>query len=91
MTVRELLARMDSRELSEWAAYYGMSPWGPERADLRAGVVAATVANCLSDKGSFKPSDFMPKYGPPQEFAVPKSAEELKAAAMQFVRKPGGK
>jgi hypothetical protein len=89
--VRELLNGMDSRELSEWLAYYGINPWGPERADLRAGVVAATVANCLSDKGGFKPSDFVPKYGPPQEFAKPKSMEELKAAAMHYVRKPGGK
>lgn len=79
--MRELLARIDSRELAEWAAYYGLNPWGEERADLRAGVIASTVVNSLSEKGGFKPSDFMPKYGPQPE-EKPKSMSELKSAAM---------
>lgn len=88
MTVRELLSRIDSRELSEWRAYYGLNPWGPERADLRAGTIASTVANCLTDKG-FKPSDFMPKYGPvPEE--KPKTMQQLKDAAMKVALMMGG-
>lgn len=61
MTVRELLGRVDSRELTEWVAFHNLHPWGEERADLRAGIVASTVANCHSTKGTFKPSDFMPR------------------------------
>ena len=89
MTVRELLARIDSRELSEWQAYYGINPWGPERADLRAGVIASTTANCMSERGGFKPSDFVPKYGPQPE-DEPKTPEQLKDTMMLFNGMIGG-
>jgi hypothetical protein len=40
-----------------------MEPWGEERADLRAGIVAATIANLFRRKGrTLKPRDFMPKF-----------------------------
>ena len=62
-TVRELLGRIDSHELSEWQAYYTLDPFGEERADLRAGIIASVIANVNRDpkKGPpFKPSQFMP-------------------------------
>lgn len=66
MPVRELLARTDSRELSEWQAYAQIEPFGDLRADLRAGIVAATVANTARDRKKrrqpFKPEEFMPKF-----------------------------
>lgn len=64
MTVEELLGRISSRELSEWQAYFETDPFGEERADLRAGIIAAIIANIYRKKGAkpFKPSDFMPKY-----------------------------
>ena len=61
MTVRELLARVDSLELAEWMTFYGESPFGDERNDLQAGIIAATIANVNSSKGkAFQPIDFMP-------------------------------
>lgn len=61
MTVQELGERMNSQELSEWLAFDRISPIGDERADLRAGIVASTIANCNRTKGDpFKPQDFMP-------------------------------
>lgn len=63
MTVRELLGRIDSRELSEWAAYYSVEPFGDFRSDLQAGIVASTLANCnrtSNSSRSFNPTDFMP-------------------------------
>ena len=61
MTVEELQGRMSSREFSKWLAYYGEWPFGDERADLRSGIVASTVATGLSAKKKrFRPSDFMP-------------------------------
>ena len=45
MTVRELLARIDSKELSEWMAYYELNPFGTVRDDLQAGIIASTIAN----------------------------------------------
>ena len=55
---------MSSREYAEWMAYYRLEPFGEERGDLRAGVVAATVANVNRDpkvRGEpYSPRDFMP-------------------------------
>lgn len=65
MTVRELLTRIDSRELTEWAAFFGLEPWGTEVEDWRAGMVASIIANTNRDpkkqKKPFEPKDFMPK------------------------------
>ena len=49
-------------------AYNAIEPFGEERADLRAGIVAATTANVWRGKKdkAFKPTDFMPYYKPPQ-------------------------
>tara|TARA_R100001463_G_scaffold129363_1_gene188245 strand:- start:572 stop:823 length:252 start_codon:yes stop_codon:yes gene_type:complete len=61
MTVREMLARIDSLELAEWMVYYGLDPFGNERTDLQAGIIASTIANANSAKGkTFQASDFMP-------------------------------
>ncbi|WP_246216892.1 DUF4035 domain-containing protein [Paraburkholderia panacisoli] len=59
--MRQLLANLDSAELTEWLAYDRIDPFGQSRADLRAGIVAATVANYgnreLRERA--KPSNFM--------------------------------
>jgi len=69
MPVAEMLVRISSRELSEWAVYYDLEPFGEERADLRAGTVAATMANTSRRKGRrpYKPADFMPRFGPRED------------------------
>ena len=69
MTVRELLARIDSKELSEWMAYYEVNPFGSVRDDLQAGIIASTIANVNRGKNdkSFTPSDFMPYMDKPQQ------------------------
>jgi hypothetical protein len=62
-----------------WMAYYSIAPWGEERGDLQAGIVASTVANCMGrGKGqpAFNPEDFMPKFSKSE--AEPMS-EERKA------------
>ena len=53
---------MSSLELSEWLAYSRIEPIGREqRADLRAGIIASTVANSQRVKGTaYKAQDFMP-------------------------------
>ncbi|MFA5161866.1 MAG: DUF4035 domain-containing protein [Elusimicrobiales bacterium] len=65
MTVSELLSRVSSRELTEWQTYYELEPFGEDRADLRAGIVASTVANVSRKSGTkpYKAQDFMPKFG----------------------------
>src|SRR5437879_9524104 len=64
-TVGELLARIDSRELSEWKAYerlYG--PLGPSRDDQLMAILAATTRNSFISRESdaVTPADFMPDW-----------------------------
>lgn len=60
---------MDMTELREWAQYERLEPWGPDRGDLRAGIIAATIANCHRDpkrrSTPFAPKDFMPEFDAP--------------------------
>jgi hypothetical protein len=61
MTVARMLAEISSAELTEWQAYYDLEPFGDMRGDLRAGIVASTIANVMGDpKKPMSPSDFMP-------------------------------
>lgn len=61
MTVRQLLESLDSREITEWLAYDQIEPFGPQREDLRTGLICSTVANhSLSPpRQPVRPSDFM--------------------------------
>lgn len=69
---------MDSRELSEWIAYDQLCPFGEERADLRMGILASTIANVNKSRKrkAYRPQDFMPKFRPE---SGPKSWQEIKA------------
>ncbi|MCH8189083.1 MAG: DUF4035 domain-containing protein [Proteobacteria bacterium] len=53
---------LSDTELHEWMAFYRLEPFGDERADLRAGIVASTIANVNRGKRgrAKKPTDFMP-------------------------------
>ncbi len=66
--VDALLDELPARALAEWQAYYLVEPWGEERADLRAGIVASTVANVHRDpkQAAFEPADFMPQFAEPE-------------------------
>lgn len=58
--------QMPASRLVEYMAAYQISPWGDERADLRAGYVAATQYNVNRQRGqrSLKVSDFVPDFKP---------------------------
>ncbi|MCS7159473.1 MAG: DUF4035 domain-containing protein [Gemmatales bacterium] len=51
-------------ELSTWLAYYSLEPWGEDRADLRAAIVASVIANAnrSSDTPPFELWQFMPDF-----------------------------
>lgn len=100
MTVRQLLASIDSVELTEWMAFERLEGFGSLVDDLRIGQVAATVANVNRDSKArpqpFRPSDFMPQLGaeldrhqagmaPPVASADPKARSAM-LAAMLFGR-----
>jgi hypothetical protein len=60
MTVEELLARISSRELTEWAAFeLEHGPIGLERGDWQA----AQVAQAISGDGKTKLSDIVLRWG----------------------------
>ena len=58
-----LLAELSSRQIGEWLAYFQLEPFGEERADLRAGIIAAANANLWVKGRKLRPADFMPKIG----------------------------
>ena len=57
-----MLESMTPDQMVEWMVYESLEPFGDVRADLRAGIVASTIANVHRDPKrtrAFKPSDFM--------------------------------
>jgi hypothetical protein len=72
----EELDQMPAAEYVEWARYYNDEPFGEVRADLRAGIIASTVANAMRGKGgrARKPMEFMPIVRKQQEQDVPQVA-----------------
>ena len=85
-----MLARISSRELSEWAAYEKLTgPIGGARSDLQAGIIAATVANSQRGKGqkALRPDDFIPAWDGGRRTMTP---EEMFAAAVKATTAMGG-
>ena len=64
MSPRKMLGKLTVRELHLWAARWEMDPWSEERSDLRAGIIASTIAEVSRSKKHkstpYKPMDFMP-------------------------------
>ena len=50
-------------------AYFSIEPFGPAREDYRAGLVAATVANCAGSKKVLQPTDFINIYQQPKSMS----------------------
>ncbi len=84
MTVGELLNRISSRELSEWQLYFEYDPFGGERGDLQAAIVASTVYNMLRGKDAkvANPADFMAKFGPEEQKEQQPWEQQLKIVEM---------
>jgi hypothetical protein len=60
-----LLSEIPARILSEWQEYASLEPFGEERGDWRAAMVASTMANIHArkkGKPAYKIEDFMPKF-----------------------------
>lgn len=66
MSVKRAMREIDSAEFAEWMAYSYYEPFGPEREDQRAGMIAALIANVNRDpKHRAEPydvEDFFPRY-----------------------------
>lgn len=92
-TVRELGERLDAAELTEWLAFYALEPWGTHPADVRAALVAATIANVNRGKGqrAYKVRDFLPRWD--ERAPRQQRPEEIEATLMAWAeaqrRRPG--
>ena len=80
---------MPSAELAEWQAFYVIEPFGPIRDDVRAGRIAATVANTIPrEKGSkpYRAEEFFPELdasvGPKGQQSKEEQFQNLKAWAV---------
>lgn len=87
MTVRELLSRIDSRELSEWQAFFRLEPMPEQRADFRSGVIASVIANSNRTKNTkpFEPHDFIPDYDQAPEKTDAKAVQRKVKDAFQSI------
>ena len=89
-TLQELRSVLSYREFLDWCVYYEVEPWGEPRADLRAGIVASTIANYAGKQRAegrppATPADFLPYLDrPPVEISPtdqPLTDDELAAWA----------
>jgi hypothetical protein len=63
-SVKELLVRVDARELAEWQAYYKIRPFGERLSDMRMARLCCIIANAFRGKNSraMSEADFMFKF-----------------------------
>lgn len=87
--MREAQARCDAREFVEWIAIYRQDPWSEERADARAAIVAATIANVNRPKGRrpHRMQEFMLQYKRPRKRQSMAEMKSILMAAAQAAQK----
>lgn len=74
---------MPSHKFAEWLAYERLEPFGEERADLRAAIIASSIVNVFAAKGrTVKLKDFMIDWDaePEAEMTDQQVFEKMKAA-----------
>lgn len=62
--MRELLERVDGRELAEWEAFFALEPFGPGVEDERWAALMAMTANAAGAKA--RPEQFRLGWRPPE-------------------------
>ena len=85
MSVRRAQAEIDAHEFAEWMAYMTLEPFGPNRDDLRAGTIAAVIANVNRDSRKrsepFSPGDFFTEIAEKEPDAPPPPTLKTKLTA----------
>ena len=79
-----MLRVLDSRQITEWMAFYQVEGFGEEAAQYRTGIVASVIANVFRRKGrrAYSPIDFMPK---PKLPPKPQTQEEMRVSLEAWV------
>lgn len=85
-----MLAAMPAAAFDEWWQYFESDPWGEERADFRAGLIASTIANVHRRPNSrpYVPADFMPSLQSPVATVI--SDNEIERRINNFMRQYAG-
>lgn len=93
-----MLKSMTMKQLEEWAEYSSIEPFGEERADLRAGIVASAVLNANRSKSTDKvwsAQDFLMKFGKEDEANQPytdvEKWEKLKRSMKVYAAQRAGR
>ena len=83
---------MSSSEFSEWMAFGGLHPFGDGRADLRMGILAATMVNLWRGKDDqpAKPEDFMPQFEEEEKMSKEDALAAIDAAFTAYAVMSGG-
>lgn len=97
--MRELRARMTTREMAEWMAIDKIEPFGDRRADYHAALIAYCVTSALAASAGSKTTldlehfllDFTGELAEARERASHKSVEESIALVENLNRMFGGK
>lgn len=93
-SVRELLERIDSRELTEWEAFERLEgPIGDARLDQLFAALQATIANVNRSKKSkaYEPQQFLPRWGIAKRSDEPSSDEALARKVKSIHKAMGGR
>ncbi len=83
MSVARAQREINSPEFAEWIAFYGLEPFGDERADLRMGIQTSNLLRPSMKKGAkaIPPSAFMlTNMGKPKGITDPKVIEAIMMA-----------
>ncbi len=87
-----MLERVGADELAEWQATYRMEPWGEQRTDWGAALIAWMVYQ--ANRGKNAPdrplTDFLPKFGDEEEQERP-TAEQIRSRLMGVTAMMGGR
>ncbi len=88
MSLRQCRAEVDEAELDEWAAYATLEPFGEERADARAALIAFTVARSQHSGKGRKPrfEDFLLSFGGDEPARREQTPDEMAAVMKSFAK-----
>ena len=87
MTVAELQARMSSEEFVYWQAYASIEPFGDQRGDLQAAIIAQTIANRHRGpkEQQYQLKDFLPNFTPRRRLTTAEAQKEFFRSMTQAV------
>ncbi len=77
---------MSSREFTEWLAYDRLAPFGVERSDINAAIIAMTVARVMGGNNLLGIEDFLPRFNAPED-----TEERMLRIAVRMHKALGGR